>query len=115
MLEHIKDAQGKKYSLICFFYQISIKMWPYNFRMLSRSRIDKEMIVTKLLFSVCVLHCCMLTPLIVANIFKFDFGPETQAILYGIYLLHYMVNFFIYAIRYRPFRNAYSYFLSEVN
>ena len=75
---------------------------------------NREWKTTNLLFFVCILHCLLMTPLIITNLISIELPTEIYAILYAFYLLQYVVNFLIYALGHRQYRKAYVYFLQNV-
>ena len=75
---------------------------------------NREWKTTNLLFFVCILHCLLMTPLIITNLISIELPTEIYAILYAVYLLQYVVNFLIYALGHRQYRKAYVYFLQNV-
>ena len=75
---------------------------------------NRDWKTTNLLFFVCILHCLLMTPLIITNLISIELPTEIYAILYAVYLLQYVVNFLIYALGHRQYRKAYVYFLQNV-
>ena len=93
---------------ISFFFIIFCCSTPKNYST------NREWKTTNLLFFVCILHCLLMTPLIITNLISIELPTEIYAILYAVYLLQYVVNFLIYALGHRQYRKAYVYFLQNV-
>ena len=75
---------------------------------------QRDMKITKLITFACTLHCLMMLPLLVGNFMGEKLNDSMRAILYATYLPHHVINIIIYALSYKPYRDAYVFFFMEV-